>query len=582
VRSMFRGLLAAVTVSSLLLPGVAVAADQTDTIAPLAARTGPPASVAVLGDSISAGTGADGRSTLDSLIPIPGTERPNRSWATGDQYTDLQSVFQRVRALRPGQSTARSNLAVNGARATHVLGQVQGSPQDVGLILVQIGGNDLCRSSVGEMTPVGQYRAEIDATLAWVAEHRPDALVQLNSVPDIYRLWEIRRTNSVALTFWGLGLIPCQSLLANPSSTAPDDMARRDAVRAHGLAFNDQLREACAHYLRCRYDDDATWRFSNDAAGFVNADISNQDHFHPSYAGQVKLARVSWEAGFDFTDTTAPAVSIGTLPEANGAGWHAGPVDVEVVATDAGGVAGLEIRVHDTDGNVGPWQTVFGDRGVVTVDDDGTSHVEARAVDVNGNVSGSVHGTVHLDQQAPTVEFGAGVDGREVVLGDEAVVEYGCDDDRSGLVSCEGTVASGAAVDTSRPGLHTVTVTATDAAGNVTTVTHRYRVVYVVAAASGRLDVDGPIAINRNATLPVRVTLADVAGSVATDATATLRLVDAGGASRSAGDLRYDRGSDRYAAQVDLRRTGVGAGAYDLVADLDDGTARVIARLQVR
>ncbi|MFA9432218.1 SGNH/GDSL hydrolase family protein [Egicoccus sp. AB-alg2] len=579
---MFRGLLAAVAAGSLLLPGVAAAADQIGGVTPAVAIAGPPASVAVLGDSISAGTGADGRSLFDTISPLPGTERPNRSWATGDQYSDLQSVFQRTRALRPGQATTRANLAVNGARAQNIVGQVQGAPGDVGLILIQIGGNDLCRSTVEDMTSIAEYRAQIDATLAWVAQNRPDARVQINSVPDIYRLWEIRRTNAVAVTFWALGLIPCQSLLANPTSEAPADMARRDAVRARGLAYNEQLREACAQYLRCRYDDDATWLFSNDPAGFVNGDISSQDHFHPSYQGQQKLAAVSWQAGFDFTDAKAPTVSVATVPEANDAGWHAAPVDVEVSATDDAGVAGLEIRVHAPDGTVGPWAPVFDDRARVTVELDGTTHVEARAVDVNGNVSGSVVQTVHLDQVAPTVQVHAPTDDLEVVLGDEVFVEYGCDDDRSGVVACEGTRANLATLDTSRVGAHEFTVTATDAAGNVTTLTRRYRVVYAVAAAADRLEVDGPIRVNRNATLPVRVAIEDVAGAAVAGLSPALRLVAEDGTSRPAGALAFDAVEARYAAQVSLRGLGVAAGDHRLVADLDDGTERVIAHLEVR
>ena len=46
------------------------------------------------------------------------------------------------------------------------------------------------------------------------------------------------------------------------------------------------------------------------------------------------------------------------------------------------------------------------------------------------------------------------------------------------LVACVGSVANGANLDTSTIGDHTFTVTATDKAGNVTTVTNHYTVVY--------------------------------------------------------------------------------------------------------
>ncbi|WP_165404170.1 SGNH/GDSL hydrolase family protein [Egicoccus halophilus] len=582
MKTTLRAVLGAVAAAGLLLPATtAVAVDAASSVTTTAARTGPPASVAVLGDSISAGTGADGRSFGDSLIPLPGSERPNRSWATGDQYTDLQSVFQRVRSLRPGQSTTRANLAVNGSRGSDVAQQVRGAPVDVGLILVQIGGNDLCRPTVQDMTPVEEYRAQIDATLAWIAEHRPEALVQVNSVPDIYRLWELRRTNAVAVTFWSLGLIPCQSLLANPTSQDAADVARRDAVRAHGLAYNDQLREACARYLRCRYDDDATWRFSNDPATFVDSDVSSQDHFHPSYRGQVKLAEVSWLAGFDFADEAVPQVTLATTTAPTSAGWHAAAVDVEVVATDEAGVAGIESRVHAPDGSVGTWQTSFGDRALVTVEQDGASFVEARAIDVNGNVSASEVHAVSLDRQAPTVTVTGVDDGDEVLLGAEAGFGVACDDDRSGVASCEPSQADGV-LDTTTAGRRTLTVTAVDAAGNRTEATVGYRVVYDVAVASDRLEGTGPIEIQRNAMLPVRVSVRDAAGQPVAGVPASLRLVSAHGTALVAGELTEGYDGDRYGAQLPLRRLGVTPGGWTLVADLDDGTTRVLAELDVR
>ncbi|HXZ56038.1 MAG TPA: hypothetical protein VEG40_00475, partial [Gaiellaceae bacterium] len=46
----------------------------------------------------------------------------------------------------------------------------------------------------------------------------------------------------------------------------------------------------------------------------------------------------------------------------------------------------------------------------------------------------------------------------------------------SGLDTCVGDVPVGSPIDTSTAGPHTFTVTATDKAGNVTTVTHHYSV----------------------------------------------------------------------------------------------------------
>jgi lysophospholipase L1-like esterase len=579
VKRPLRSLLVALTAASLLLPTVAVAADGDDPAGPTPTpeRSGPPTSVAVLGDSISAGTGADG----GGQAGLPGAERPENSWATGGSAT-LDSVWQRVDAL-PDHAAERFNLSENGRRATHILGQVQGSPEDIGYILIQIGGNDLCRSSVAEMTPTEEYRQQIDAALAWIDEHRPEALVQINAVPDIYRLWEIRRTNFVAIIFWGLGIVPCQSLLASPTSTSAANMARRAQVRERGLEYNAELRDACAQYLRCRYDDDATWLFSNDPTQFVNGDISNQDHFHPSFQGQRKLAQVSWDAGFDFTDTLAPSVAFALDPAPTGAGWHDGDVEVTITATDdEGGVAGLEWRVFTADEPAGGWQTAFGDEASTTVSGEGVTYVEARAVDGNGNLSASAIQAVRIDETDPTITLDLPEDGSEVLLNEELTVAFACDDALSGVASCTGTQDDGDLLDTATVGLTTFRVNAVDHAGNTAEVEVTYRVVYAFAPAADRVDVDEPLEIRRNAVLPVRISLADAVGAEVQGLAPELVLVDEDGDRLPAGALAYDPVEDRYAAQVSLRLLGATPGAHDLVVDLDDGTSRTVVRLLVR
>jgi lysophospholipase L1-like esterase len=579
VRRTLRAALAAILTMTLLAPTTGALADDADEhppVEPTSARVGPFGSVAVLGDSISAATGSTGAGQ-DGAI---GAIRPRNSWATGD-WPGLDSVVQRLSALRD-EPAVGSNLAQNGARSQDVLGQVQQAPAEVDHVLIQIGGNDLCRPTVADMTPVDTYRANVDAALDWLEEHRPDAVVQINSVPDIYRLWEIRRTNFVAVLFWGLGLVPCQSLLANPTSTSAANMARRAQVRDRGLAYNDALRDTCEARLRCRYDDDATWQFSNDPALFVDGDISTQDHFHPSYQGQRKLAEVSWEAGYDATDTSAPELAFSVTPPATDAGWHAGDVEVTVTATDDVAVAGLEVRVHDPAADTTPaFEPVLAETTTLEVADPGVSWVEARALDVNGNLSASELLPVRIDTTAPTVALDAPDDGTEVVLNAEVAVDAACDDaGGSGVVACEVTGAADGRLDTSTVGEVELVATATDGAGNVTTASRSYRVVYAVEVGGVLAGAaDEPLRLSRRATVPVRVSVADAVGTEVAGLAPGLVLVDADGVRRDAGQLVHEPLGDRYLANLSLRQLGVPAGAYTLVLVLDDGTERTIAAL---
>jgi lysophospholipase L1-like esterase len=571
-----RVLLAAGLIAGLLQPTAALAEPGAAAPTPTEARTGPPASVAVVGDSISAGTGADGGGQAGSA----GQERPRNSWATGD-WPGLDSVYQRVAALRPGEETLAFNLSENGRRSQDILGQVQGSPEDIGYILIQIGGNDLCRPTVADMTPTTEYRANVEAALDWIEEHRPDALVQINSVPDIYRLWEIRRTNFVAVLFWGLGIIPCQSLLASPTSTSAANMARRQAVRERGLEYNDELRDLCDAYIRCRYDDDATWLFSNDPATFVNSDISMQDHFHPSYQGQGKLAEVSWLAGFDFTDDVAPEVTLTTDVAATEDDWFASDVTVTVDASDDTGVAGLEVRTHGTDGSASAWDVVLDDTTSLTVEGEGVAYVEARAVDVNGNTSASVIQRIAIDTTDPVASISSPEPALVASLGEQVPLTFACEDALSGVVSCTAD-QDGDLLDTEVVGDRTVTVTAVDAAGNTATTTVAYRVEYVTGPANDRTAATDPIDIRATATLPLRVAVGDVGGSAVAGLTPGLVLELEDGTRIDAGTLTYDPVLQRYATNLSLRQLGVPSGPATVLLVLDDGTERPLLQLRVR
>jgi YVTN family beta-propeller protein len=82
------------------------------------------------------------------------------------------------------------------------------------------------------------------------------------------------------------------------------------------------------------------------------------------------------------------------------------------------------------------------------------------------------------DGLAPTIDLRAPAEGAQYDFGAVVAADYSCADEAggSGLASCEGTVPSGAVLDTSSAGPHSFTVTARDAAGNTSTVTHTYTV----------------------------------------------------------------------------------------------------------
>lgn len=400
------------------------------------ARTGRPTSIAVLGDSISTATGTGQLSA----------EMKQNSWVTG-------TVSWSMRGQLGIAGAAAYNQAANGRRMTDMASQATALPTTTQYVVVELGGNDLCRPSVGEMTPIASYRSQFRAGLAAIRARVPNALVLVASIPDIYNLWFIRGApESVnpyvsdqvdqagrAQFFWDNFLdieVPCQSLLSNPTSLAAADIARRNQVRERNLAFNQVLADECGAVLRCRYDNNFFFNFSSNRAappngpllprnqwGFEDRDISHNrhtgaidwsglcpvnftydgcgDHFHPSLIGQQKLAAAGTLASYQFdADTTPPAVVLTPSRAPDGADRYASEVTVDVSGTDAAGIRGYEVRVHQPNGSVSAWEQHVGAPPSITVAAEGQTWVEARALDVNGNLSASRSLGVHVDPDA--------------------------------------------------------------------------------------------------------------------------------------------------------------------------------------
>jgi lysophospholipase L1-like esterase len=245
---------------------------------PPAPVRGLPSSMVALGDSISAAYGT-------CLAP---TACPRNSWSTGDG-PQVESHYRRILAANPAIRDHARNLAQPGSTVDDLVDQVAAaSRQKADYVTLLIGGNDACR---GEMTPVAAFRDAVDRALAALKRGLPDARLLVVGIPNIYRVWEVGHTNRFAVSVWESGV--CPNLLANATSTAPADAARRKAFRDRIVGYNGQLRAACATYgRRCRYDDGA-YRFRFDLTM-----LSAVDFFHPNAAGQATLARETYPGTF--------------------------------------------------------------------------------------------------------------------------------------------------------------------------------------------------------------------------------------------------------------------------------------------
>jgi lysophospholipase L1-like esterase len=265
--------LSAVCVLSILMPSAAGA------VPPI------PNKMASLGDSITRGFNACGWYV----------DCTSRSWSTGD-YASVNSHYLRIRAKNAAINGFNYNDAATGAKMANLNSQAATAVgQGVSYVTVLMGANDVCTSSEAAMTPVTTFRSQLDTALATLKSGLPSAAVFVASVPDIQRLWFIGKDNSSARSAWS-GFSICQSMLANPQSTAQADIDRRTRVRQRAIDFNTQLAAACTAYgANCKFDGNAVFNYP-----FVLSQVSGWDYFHPNATGQQVLASVSYPAGFNW------------------------------------------------------------------------------------------------------------------------------------------------------------------------------------------------------------------------------------------------------------------------------------------
>lgn len=236
-------------------------------------------------------------STGDSITRAYNTgsgfaDNPGGSWSTGTNTT-VNSHYTRLLALNPAISGRNFNDAKSGAKMADLAGQLTTvAGRNVDYVTILMGGNDVCTSSESTMTSVASFTAQFSNAVATFTAASPNTRIYVVSIPNVKQLWSTLKGNALARFVWALGGV-CQSMLARPTSTLAADVARRDRVLQRVVDFNAALASVCATYSQCRFDGNAVFNVA-----FTASDISTRDYFHPSLAGQKKLAAASWSAGY--------------------------------------------------------------------------------------------------------------------------------------------------------------------------------------------------------------------------------------------------------------------------------------------
>jgi lysophospholipase L1-like esterase len=252
----------------LMLPGSAHAASV-----PL------PNSMAAVGDSISQAYDVNWSCLLSDC--------PEYSWSVGD--TSVNSEYERILAANSaiGNSVPWDD-AVAGANMSALDGQVTtAASQGVQYLTVEMGANDLCVSSVSDMTSTSTFQSEFQKALTDFTNADPSAYIFVASIPNIYQLWQDEESNTTAELEWNVFGI-CPDMLSVDATSA-----QRQQIVTQEQADNQVLGSVCGTFSHCKFDNDAVYDVQ-----FTSADVSDVDYFHPSVAGQNALAAAAWAAGY--------------------------------------------------------------------------------------------------------------------------------------------------------------------------------------------------------------------------------------------------------------------------------------------
>jgi hypothetical protein len=164
------------------------------------------------------------------------------------------------------------------------------------------------------------------------------------------------------------------------------------------------------------------------------------------------------------TDVTPPEIKCSTPT----AGWHPENQTLACTATDSDtGLAHPEDASFFLSTNVAPGEeTATAQTNTRRVCDKADNCAEAGPL-----------GPIEIDRKAPTTAIASPTNGVEVAQGATLKAQYTCTDGGSGVATCEGSTPSGATLDTSTLGKHTLSVSSADAVGNHSTAGATYNVV---------------------------------------------------------------------------------------------------------
>lgn len=240
-------------------------------------------------------------------------------------------------------------------------------------------------------------------------------------------------------------------------------------------------------------------------------------------------------------------------------GWYINPVGVTISASDADSVVAQTRCALDPAAVPGSFSDLPDEAcSLSNVSTDGSHAIYAASVDTEGNTETSVaSASLQIDQTDPTLS--PTLSSTVITVGQAGVTASpNASDDTSGVASsgCD-------PVDTSTPGVHTLTCTATDNAGNTSSTTVPYLVEYAIL---GFFEPVPGSMWRAGQTVPIKIALGDAGGTRISDADALALAASCsvtfsveGVQSKRPQCMKYDSVNDQFVYPWKLGKRPLGA-----------------------
>jgi len=264
-----------------------------------------PKRLSTVGDSITEAINAEEFNIFQIITPNHWASWANGYWGFWEWLlgrTNVASHNQRI-SWDYGSSGRKNFMeAVSGADSFDIAPQMsQSVAHAADYVTLFMGHNDVCSGSFADIPTDAEFEANVRAGFDQLEAGLPNgATIQTLALVDIYKLWELGPQLSGAFgiscqTLWAATLFdifPCATMLSPANSEAD-----RQYTRSRNIAFNDILEDLVAEYQANDPHHHWEWNPLVFDTEFVPSEVSPFDCFHPSAAGQKRLAKESWEAG---------------------------------------------------------------------------------------------------------------------------------------------------------------------------------------------------------------------------------------------------------------------------------------------